>query len=147
VRKFPTLMFLETWFSGRADMRGATDKPGLRGDRGSTSARGRTAERRVAWHYRLRGYRILARNVRAGGVELDLIVRRGRRLVFCEVKLKEGPRFGDPLEAVDEWKQERLRRGAQAWLLANPSFATLRVVFHFAAVRPSGIELVSDLLY
>jgi putative endonuclease len=85
--------------------------------------------------------------VRAGGVELDLIVRRGRRLVFCEVKLKEGPRFGDPLEAVDEWKRERLRRGAQAWLLANPSFSHLHVAFEFAAVRPTGIELVSDLLY
>ncbi len=113
----------------------------------STTARGRSGERRVAWHYRLRGYRILARNVRAGGVELDLIVRRGRRLVFCEVKLKEGPRFGDPLEAVDDWKRERLRRGAQAWLLANPSFSDLRVTFEFAAVRPGGIELVSDLLY
>jgi putative endonuclease len=113
----------------------------------STTARGRSAERRVAWHYRLRGYRILARNIRAGGVELDLIVRRGRRLVFCEVKLKEGPRFGEPLEAVDEWKQARLRRGAEAWLLANPKLATLQVVFQFAAVRPNGIELVSDLLY
>jgi len=113
----------------------------------STSARGRAAERRVAWHYRLRGYRILARNVRAGGVELDLIVRRGQRLVFCEVKLKEGPGYGDPLEAVDGWKRERLRRGAEAWLLANPSPARLRVGFEFAAVRPSGIERVSDLLY
>jgi putative endonuclease len=110
----------------------------------STSARGRAGERRVAWHYRLRGYRILARNVRAGGVELDLIVRRGRRLVFCEVKLKDGPRFGDPLDAVDEWKRERLRRGAEAWLLENPGFARLRVAFEFAAVRPSGIERVSD---
>ncbi len=89
----------------------------------STFARGRAAERRVAWHYRLRGYRIL------------------------EVKLKEGPRFGDPLEAVDDWKRERLRRGAQAWLLANPSLSDLRVTFEFAAVRPGGIELVSDLLY
>ena len=113
----------------------------------STSALGRAAERRVAWHYRLRGYRILARNVRAGGVELDLIVRRGRRLVFCEVKLKEGPLFGDPLEAVEEWKRERLRRGAQAWLLEHPSLAELRLAFEFAAVRPSGIELVSDLSY
>jgi putative endonuclease len=113
----------------------------------SNSARGRAAERRVAWHYRLRGYRILARNVRTGGVELDLVVRRGRRLVFCEVKLKEGPRFGDPLDAVDEWKRERLRRGAEAWLLANPSLARLRVAFEVAAVRPSGIERVSELLY
>jgi putative endonuclease len=113
----------------------------------STSARGRRAERRVAWHYRLRGYRVLARNVRAGGVELDLIVRRGRRLVFCEVKLKEGPAFGDPLEAVDERKRERLRRGTEAWLAANPELATLDVCFELAAVRPDGIELVPDLLY
>ena len=34
----------------------------------------------------LRGYRILGANVRAGGYELDLIVRRGPRLVFFEVK-------------------------------------------------------------
>jgi putative endonuclease len=113
----------------------------------STFARGRAGERRVARHYRLRGYRILARNVRAGGVELDLVVRRGRRLVFVEVKLKEGPGYGDPLDAVDEWKRTRLRRGARAWLLANPSLAHSRVAFEFAAVRPSGIELVSDLLY
>jgi len=113
----------------------------------STSARGRRAERRVAWHYRLRGYRILGRNVRAGGVEIDLIVRRGRRLVFCEVKLKQRPGFGDPLEAVDERKRERLRRGVEAWLVANPKLATLDVSFELAAVRPGGIELVPDLLY
>ena len=113
----------------------------------STSARGRRAERRVAWHYRLRGYRILGRNVRAGGVEIDLIVRRGRRLVFCEVKLKLGLGFGDPLEAVDERKRERLRRGVEAWLVANPKLAALDVSFELAAVRPGGIELVPDLLY
>ena len=113
----------------------------------STSARGRRAERRVAWHYRLRGYRILGRNVRAGGVELDLIVRRGRKLVFCEVKLKQGPGFGDPLEAVDERKRQRLRRGVEAWLVANPKLATLNVSFELAAVRPGGIELVPDLFY
>jgi putative endonuclease len=101
----------------------------------------------VAWHYRLRGYRILARNVRAVGVELDLVVRRGRRLVFCEVKLREERSFGDPLEAVDERKRERLRRGVDAWLAANPKLATLDVRFELAAVRPGGIELVPDLLY
>jgi len=112
----------------------------------STTARGRSAERRVAWYFRRRGYRILARNVRTGGVELDLIVRRGRRLVFCEVKLKEGPRFGDPLEAVDFRKRQRLLRGAEAWLLANPQHGDLNVTFEVAAVRPRGIERVADAL-
>ena len=44
---------------------------------------------RAGW-YRLRGWRILGANVWAGGNELDLIVRRGRRLVFVEVKEKSG---------------------------------------------------------
>ena len=115
--------------------------------RPSTTVRGRAAERRVAWHYRVRGYRILARNVRAGGVELDLIVRRGRRLVFVEVKAKHGPGYGDPLEALDEWKQARLRRGIEAWLAAHPADAELEVEFEIAAVRPGEIERVPDLLY
>ena len=45
-------------------------------------------ERRAARHYRLRGYRVVGTNVWAGGNELDLIARRGSRLVFCEVKGK-----------------------------------------------------------
>jgi putative endonuclease len=101
----------------------------------------------VARHYLLRGYRLLARNVRAGGVELDLIVRRGRRLVFVEVKSKTGARFGDPLDAVDERKRERLRRGIEAWLAANRDARGLEVEFEIAAVRPRGIERVRDLLY
>ncbi len=113
----------------------------------STFLRGRAAERRVAWDYRLRGYQILARNVRAGGVELDLIVRRGRRLVFVEVKAREGPGYGDPLEAVDARKRARLRRGAAAWLAANPAAGGLRTAFEVVAVRRDGLERVADLLY
>jgi Holliday junction resolvase-like predicted endonuclease len=63
------------------------------------------------------------------------------------VKLKQGPGFGDPLEAVDERKRERLRRGVEAWLVAHPEVAGLEVAFELAAVRPEGIELVGDLLY
>ena len=112
--------------------------------RPSTFARGRAAERRVAWHYRLRGYRILARNVRAGGVELDLIVRRGRRLVFCEVKEKTGERFGDPLEMVDEEKQRRLRRAAESWLARHPEARGLRVSFDVIAVRSGRLQRVAQ---
>src|SRR5262245_19291575 len=64
----------------------------------STRSKGRAAERRARVHYRMRGFRVLGSNVWAGGYELDLVVRRGRRLVFCEVKAKGGPRYGDPLE-------------------------------------------------
>ena len=53
-----------------------------------------TGERRALWHYRLRGYRIIGTNVRAGRNELDLIVRRGSKLTFVEVKQRRGAGFG-----------------------------------------------------
>jgi putative endonuclease len=99
-------------------------------------------ERRAARHYRLRGYRILDANVWAGGYELDLVVRRGRRLVFCEVKGKTGDAFGDPLEMVDAEKLRRLNRAAEAWLARNPSCLELDCRFEVVAVRRSGLERV-----
>ena len=77
------------------------------------------AERRAARWYRLRGYRILGTNVWAGGYEVDLIARRGRRLVFCEVKSKSGLRYGDPVEMVTAEKIRRVRRAADVWLAQN----------------------------
>ena len=72
------------------------------------------AERRVRRHFRLRGYRILAANAWAGGNELDLVVRRGNRIVVCEVKAKSGDGFGDPSEMVTEEKARRVCRAAES---------------------------------
>jgi putative endonuclease len=103
---------------------------------------GAKAERRVRLHYRLRGYRVLDANVRAGGSELDIVVRRGGRLVFCEVKMRAGPGYGDPLEAVGHEKERRLRWAAEAFLARNPALAGLDVGFEVAAVRGRRIERV-----
>jgi putative endonuclease len=97
-------------------------------------------ERRAARHYRLRGYRVLGTNVWAGGYELDLIVRRGRRVVFCEVKGKTGTGYGDPLEMVGEEKLRRLRRAAETWLARNPACSRLDHRFEVVAFRPGGLE-------
>jgi putative endonuclease len=102
------------------------------------------AERRAAWHYRLRGYRILATNAWAAGNELDLVVRRGRRLVFCEVKEKTGPRYGDPAEMVGVEKQRRVRRAAEAWLAQHPESAGLEPSFDVIAVGPGGLVRFAD---
>ena len=110
----------------------------------STRARGNAAERRAAWHYRLRGYRILATNVWAGGYELDVVARRGRRLVFCEVKDKGSARFGDPFEMVDAEKQRRILAAAETWLAARPALAELDVRFEIVAVRGGRLERLAD---
>jgi putative endonuclease len=101
----------------------------------SSKRLGVEAERRVRRHFLLRGYRILAANVWAGGNELDLVVRRGRRLVFCEVKAKSGDNFGDPWEMVNVEKARRVRRAAEAWLAARPELAELEVALEAVAVR------------
>ena len=102
------------------------------------------AERRAAWFYRLRGYRVLATNAWAAGNEVDLIVRRGRRLVFCEVKSKTGERYGDPLEMVTEEKQRRVRRAAECWLAARPELDALEVSFEIVADRGGRLERVLE---
>jgi putative endonuclease len=106
----------------------------------STASIGRAAERRVRRHYRLRGYSVVAANARAGGNEIDLVLRRGNRIVFCEVKVRAGPEFGDPLEAVGAEKQRRVRRAADAWLASRPDLAGIEVAFEAAAVRGHRIE-------
>jgi putative endonuclease len=80
------------------------------------NALGAEGERRAADHLKGRGYRIVARNVRAGGVEMDVIARRGPLLVFVEVKTRRSRNQGLPEDAVDARKRARLIRGAAAWL-------------------------------
>jgi putative endonuclease len=101
-----------------------------------------SSESRARRHYRLRGYRILGENVWTGGYELDLIVRRGRNLVFCEVKGKSGTEFGDPLEMVTPEKARRVRRAAVAWLAANPEHRGCAIRFDVVAERSGRLERV-----
>ena len=102
------------------------------------------AERRAVWFYRLRGYRILDTNAWSGGNELDVVARRGRRLIFCEVKSKTGPGFGDPLEMVGPEKQRRLTRAAESWLAGRPGLSGLDMSFDVIAVRGGRLERIPD---
>lgn len=105
-----------------------------------------TGERRARLHYRLRGYRIIGTNVRAGRNELDLIVRRGRDLTFVEVKERRGAGFGGAIGAVDAEKRRRVRRAAQVWLSRNPQESGMRIGFEVIAVDQGRLTRVSATL-
>lgn len=72
----------------------------------------RVAERYLAE----RGMVVLDRNWRCEAGELDLVLRDGEVLVFCEVKTRSGTSYGHPLEAVGEVKTERLVRLGDRWM-------------------------------
>jgi putative endonuclease len=78
-------------------------------------ALGRCGEDLAAGWYEAHGYEVLARNWRCRAGELDIVARRDRLVVFCEVKARTSEGFGLPAEAVGPVKQGRLRRLAALW--------------------------------
>ena len=81
---------------------------------------GRAGEEAALALYRRMGYEVVARNWRCRLGELDLILRRGGLLVFCEVKSRRGSAFGGPFDAVTPTKQRKLRFLAEMFLLLVP---------------------------
>lgn len=71
---------------------------------------GPMGERRAAWFYRVRGYRIVERNLRTKAGEADLVVRRGNTVVIAEVKTRQSRAAGEGHEAVDQKRRERMIR-------------------------------------
>ena len=81
---------------------------------------GRRGERRAAWFYRLRGYRILERNARLPAGEIDLVVKRGATIVIAEVKTRQTKIAGEGHEAVDRRKRERMIRLGDQYAARHP---------------------------
>jgi putative endonuclease len=73
------------------------------------TARGRAAETAAAAFLTERGYRVLQRNLRLPGGEIDLVCLDGRTVVFVEVKSRATATYGSALAAVDARKRARLR--------------------------------------
>lgn len=79
----------------------------LLGDRG---------ERAAVRFLKRQGYRIIAKQYRNNYGEVDIIAQDGKVFVFVEVKTRTSINDGQPFEAVDLRKQEKITRVALAWL-------------------------------
>lgn len=88
-----------------------------RTDRAAAEARGRRAENAAALWLRLKGYRILARRVRTPYGEIDLVVRKGLRVVAVEVKARGD--FDAALAAVTPRQQARISAAMELWCAQN----------------------------
>ena len=94
----------------------------------------------AAW-YEANGYEVMARNWRCREGELDLIVRRNRLIVFCEVKARTSSTFGVPAEAVNHLKRQRLRVLAAKWITDSP-VRPREIRFDVASVLGDEVEII-----
>ena len=101
---------------------------------------GAWGEEQAAAYLRRKGYRIEGLNYSCRAGEIDIIARRGRYIVFVEVKLRRDARFAEAREFVTRAKQERILTTAQLWLSENdcrlqPRFDVIEI---YAPQAPAG---------
>jgi putative endonuclease len=101
---------------------------------------GRRGERRAAWFYRLRGFSIVGQNHRMRSGEIDLIVRRGKLLVFVEVKTRQSLTAGEGYESVDRAKQIQLVRLSDEYLAKHQHKGEVR--YDIVSLYWTGIRFV-----
>jgi putative endonuclease len=111
-----------------------------RGDR--RRALGVSGEDAAAAWYEANGYEVVARNWRCRDGELDLVVRKGRVIVFCEVKTRNSTAFGVPAEAVTHQKRARLRRLAARWLDEDAPVRPREIRFDVACILRGQVEVL-----
>ena len=81
---------------------------------------GNAAEALASAHLEQAGLRILLRNYRVRGGEIDCIALDGQTLVFVEVRLRRNARFGGAAASIDHRKQQRIIHAAHCYLLRYP---------------------------
>ena len=81
-----------------------------------STAKGQQAQKLAEKFLRKKGLRILARNINTGPAEIDLIARHRTEIVIVEVRSRWSESDVRPEETVNRAKQQRLIRGAQAFL-------------------------------
>jgi putative endonuclease len=98
------------------------------------NARGAEAEDCARRHLERQGLKLVARNWRCPGGELDLVMRERDTLVVVEVRKRSRSDYGDAFESVHGRKRGRLIRAAQMFLAGHPQYARSPVRFDVVAV-------------
>jgi putative endonuclease len=78
--------------------------------------KGREAEQASADYLAARGLRLLERNWRCKGGEIDLVMRDGGTLVFVEVRARRGMDFGGAAASITAAKRARVILAARHYL-------------------------------
>lgn len=83
----------------------------------STKLSGNYGETLAVKYLQKLGYKILERNYRIRGGEIDIVAQNKDILVFIEVKARWSHEFGLPVESITPWKIKALLKTAQFYCL------------------------------
>lgn len=98
--------------------------------------KGHTAETLAAWLLRVKGYSILARREKTPVGEIDLIARRGKLLIFVEVKARTCETAA--AEAITPKNRDRVIRAAQYYIGNRPALAGYTMRFDAILLSSNG---------
>lgn len=100
-------------------------------------------------HLRKLGYKILQRNFRIRGGEIDIICQDKDYLVFVEVKTRYSHEYGLPQESITPWKIKALLKTAQFYIQkikwGDRGYRIDLVSLDFADSGKPEIELIKDI--
>ena len=97
--------------------------------------RGLRSEDLAAWWLRLKGYRILERDLRCPVGEIDLIARRGATLAIVEVKARADR--AEAAEAISVRQRHRILAALGWYLQRRPELAEARIRFDAVLIVPN----------
>lgn len=100
---------------------------------------GLRGEAAAVWLLRLKGYRILARNLRIGPGEIDIVALRGGTLAIVEVKVR--PATDLARLAIGRAQRRRLAGAANAFVARHPRLAGCTIRFDALLVSPRRIPI------
>jgi putative endonuclease len=90
-----------------------------------------------------RGYKVIERNFRSPLGEIDIVAEEGGFLVFVEVKARNSPFFGDPLEAITETKKRHIIRTALFYMKKH-RWGNRRARFDVVGIAGDEVKLVKN---
>lgn len=90
---------------------------------------GTDAETRALRYLERQGLKLVCRNWRGRGGELDLVMLDGVALVIVEVRSRSPSAYGDALDSIDRRKRGRVILAARQFLAAHPQHAEREVRF------------------
>lgn len=82
--------------------------------------KGLMAEMRAALHLRRQGFEVLASRYKTPCGEIDLVAKKGKLLVFVEVKKRKSEQ--EAAEAIDSRNQKRVADAAALYLQEYPDY-------------------------